>query len=270
MMGFGGIASQEGMGIYAQMLTSGAGNAQAVKIRGSSMAAMGQMSQIPLVQAMTLAKLKTDPLGRGLTPQQQQLIMRLSPAELYDRQKLADIVDPYKRVTGDRLGKFGTLGEGLVSNMLQTVGSQVIGKETDLGREIHKSGGSFENVIKARSGKTDTYSLGLMQEAAISLSGVGDMGMTTAHGVLDLVGAKTRPVPATTTKDAADKRVVDDYRITLASQQESLYAGMNNALTSMGRTFANAEAEINTIISELSNNTTTNIGGMKVTGTTAR
>lgn len=194
----------------------------------------------------------------------------MTPAELFDAEKLARIVDPDKKVTGDRLGQFATFGKDLVSNILQTVGSQVIGKETGLGQEIAKKRGSFMKVIEERAFKKDDVSQGLMSQAAIALSGVGDMGMTGADKLIELVGARTKPVSATKPAEAADPRLVGDYKIQLAAQQESLYAGMNNALTSMGQTFANAESEINAIISQLANNTTTSIGGMKVTGTTAR
>jgi hypothetical protein len=267
MLGFGGIASESGLGVYGAMLGGGAVNAQEVGLRAAGLRSFGQVSQIPLMQAMTLARLgKEEP---GLSVAQQMTIQRLTPAELLDKEKVANIVDPYGR-DPNRLSRAQALGEKLSGGFFDTAASQVISKRTPLGQVLssgqYAGQGGLGKLITDISGKKDAGSVGMMREISMSLGQVGDMGVEQARAMATAFGSRGAKGSAPSLKEAATQGLVDQERLSLATQTESLYAGMNTALSTLTNVFANAQSEITNIISQLANNTTTNMTGQQVVG----
>lgn len=270
MVGFGGITSESGLGVYGAMLTGGVVNAQEVSLRAGGLKSFGQISQMPLMQAMTLMRLQKE--MPGLSVAQQMTIQRMTPAELLDKEKLANIIDPYGK-DPNRVVRAQLLGEKLSGGLFDTAASQVVSKTTALGQALssgqYSGAGGLGRLVTDISGKKDPTSIGMMREISMSLGQIGDMGTEQARAMAEAFGARGAKVTAPALKEGARQPLVDQEKVTLATQTESLYAGMNTALTTLTGVFANAQSEISNIISQLANNTTTKITGQQVV-TTAR
>jgi hypothetical protein len=274
MMGYGGLASDLGISSYASMVGAGAQNAQQVGLRGMGMAGFNQLAQAPLTQAMTLMQFQK------MFPQssvaQQLAIQKLSPAELADPQKLMRIIDPYgPQLPSDAgyakaLKRARTTGEGLLGGIFDTAASQLVEKKTPLGQMLTSKGGfggagGFGKLISEIA--QNPAMRGYRSEAAMALAPVVG-GIEQAQQLMESYAARGQKPTSEPLKEAANRAIVDAQRVSIAQQTEAVYAGFNTALEGLQGTFANAQSEILNIMSQLSNNTASNITtGSMITST---
>lgn len=267
MVGFGGIASEEGLGTYASMLTSGATNAQQVGFRGAGISGLGQMSQMPIVQAMMLANLQKE--MPGLDIYQQKNILSLSPMEMLDSKKMENLIDPYGNMDPvEREAKAKQLGRTLINKgIFGTVASQMVSKTSPLGQmlatEKYQQTG-LGGIIQDLPTMDKKLAKGLTTQIAGTIGQIGGIGMQPARGLVEAFQGMDKGVTPAGMGEAARKELVDQQKLQASLETDQLYAGMNYALSGIASTFQSAQSAIQDIISQLANNTTTNITGKLV------
>jgi hypothetical protein len=272
MMGYGGLASAGGISTYANMLGTGVTNAQQVMLRQQGINALGAISQEPLAQAMSMMEFKK--LVPRATVAQQQIAAKLRPEEYGDTEKIMKLINPYGPKVVNGIPQAGYLksfaeaqavGERMQANLFDVAQSQTVERGGQLGQLLKgKKKGFLSEFIE--SGQTDPKYAGYMAELAQSLAGtVG--GVSQAEQMIEAYARRKVKVTGRAAADAADPRLVGAERVTAATQTEALYAGFNQALTTLQSTFSNAQSEITNIISQLSNNTAANMTGGKMVGT---
>lgn len=271
LMGYGGLASSGGIGAYANMLGSGVTNAQQVMLRQQGIAALGAMAQEPLSQAMSMMEFKR--LVPQATVAQQQIAAKLKPEEYMDTEKIMRLINPYgpRVVNGipqagylKEFAKAQMVGERMTSQLFDVAQSQVVERSGELGKLLKGKGKGFLGSF-IEGGQTDPKYAGYMEELAQSIAGtVG--GVEQGRQMIEAYARRKVKVSGGTAADAADPRLVGQERLTAATQTEALYAGFNQALTTLQSTFSNAQSEITNIISQLSNNTAANMTGGKMVG----